>query len=412
MSELKAATRNPDWELELGDAPKRLEATFQLKLITPMIGGGARPGQPDLHNPIRPSAIRGHLRFWWRALQTDRASIREKETRIWGSDKAHGAVSIRVDVTRKGDIKLLRQTSEAELPKYVKGVLVEKRDARDEDRLRVLPSAEFVVTLSARPGTSQADFAEAKRAAEAWIAFGGLGARVRRGAGAVGSPAVTKESLKGLLGVSPSNPLGVTTLQGATLFLTPPCKKPSEAFMAAVTVYEGFRKGFPAAQVKSRLSQARQGQAVKPYEPNKSPWPEADSIRAIKGERQLYARNLERKLHLPRARLGMPLTIRMMPRHTGFVRPGQFDTVNAAGQVRLASPVIVKAIQIGNEFYGALLILKQPFRAEKVSMSNVSAPITFQALQAPVGMGLTGTQDVRDLFMQYLDQLQLERVRA
>lgn len=413
MNELETKpTRHPGWDLELGEPAKRMAMAYPLRLITPMIGGGAVPGQPDKHNAIRPSAIRGHLRFWWRALQADRGAVRVKEDRIWGSDEKHGRVSIRVEVVKTGDVKLLHQTSEAELPKYVKGVLVERRDVRDEDRLRVLTSAEFILTLAAGAGTSEADFDEAKRAVEAWIAFGGLGARVRRGAGALGTPNLSKTSLNGLLGATPSQAMGLTTLQGATLYLTRPCRKASDAYRAAVTVYEGFRKGFRADQVKSRMSLALGGQQPNPYESHHSPWPEADSIRAIRGERQLHPRDLGSKLHLPRARLGMPLTIRMMPSHTGFVRPGQFDTVNAAGQVRLASPVIVKAIQIGNEYCGAILILKQPFRAEVVSLSNVSADITFQPTQPPVGMGLAGTKDVRDLFMQFLDQLGLERVKA
>ncbi|HET6644216.1 MAG TPA: type III-B CRISPR module RAMP protein Cmr1, partial [Fimbriimonadales bacterium] len=58
---------------ELPESFKNLEfeepeiiAKVSLELATPMIGGGAVAGAPDEHWPIRPTEIRGHLRFWWR----------------------------------------------------------------------------------------------------------------------------------------------------------------------------------------------------------------------------------------------------------------------------------------------------------------------------------------------------------
>ena len=40
--------------------------TYKCKLVTPMYGGGVEPGVVDKEMPIRASAIRGQLRFWWR----------------------------------------------------------------------------------------------------------------------------------------------------------------------------------------------------------------------------------------------------------------------------------------------------------------------------------------------------------
>ncbi len=44
--------------------PKNSE-TYQVKVITPIYGGGVKAGEPDKDMPIRASAIRGQLRYWW-----------------------------------------------------------------------------------------------------------------------------------------------------------------------------------------------------------------------------------------------------------------------------------------------------------------------------------------------------------
>ena len=53
-----------------GVQPSAASARVVVKceLMTPMYGGGVEPGKVDRAMPIRPSAIRGQLRFWWRLL--------------------------------------------------------------------------------------------------------------------------------------------------------------------------------------------------------------------------------------------------------------------------------------------------------------------------------------------------------
>ena len=42
--------------------------TLECELVTPMYGGGVDAATVDLKMPIRVSAIKGQLRFWWRLL--------------------------------------------------------------------------------------------------------------------------------------------------------------------------------------------------------------------------------------------------------------------------------------------------------------------------------------------------------
>lgn len=58
-------------------------------MITPIFGGGTEAGVNDPMTLIRPSSIRGHLRFWWRATRgancTTVDELRQREGEIWGT---------------------------------------------------------------------------------------------------------------------------------------------------------------------------------------------------------------------------------------------------------------------------------------------------------------------------------------
>ena len=63
------------------------ERVTRCKLITPMFGGGVTPGEVDREMPIRASALRGQLRFWWRLLyRADRkpSDLFDVESDLWG----------------------------------------------------------------------------------------------------------------------------------------------------------------------------------------------------------------------------------------------------------------------------------------------------------------------------------------
>jgi len=74
--------------------------TFSVELITPLYGGGVEAAVPDLEMPIRATAIRGQLRFWWRLLNPDKGLQQERE--IWGgvSDKEAIASQVIINVQK------------------------------------------------------------------------------------------------------------------------------------------------------------------------------------------------------------------------------------------------------------------------------------------------------------------------
>jgi len=72
-----------------------LEVVLRLECITPVIGGGVQSFEPDIIDIVRVPAIRGQLRYWWRACQPriSRAGVERMpdadalflhEARTWG----------------------------------------------------------------------------------------------------------------------------------------------------------------------------------------------------------------------------------------------------------------------------------------------------------------------------------------
>ena len=61
---------------------------YRIQVITPIFGGGVKAGKNDSVTPIRPSSIRGHLRFWWRAICRAKFEtadqLFDREGEIWG----------------------------------------------------------------------------------------------------------------------------------------------------------------------------------------------------------------------------------------------------------------------------------------------------------------------------------------
>ena len=74
--------------------------TYDIEVITPLFGGGVEAGVNDPIALIRPSSIRGHLRFWWRATRgatfSSAAKMRQREAEIWGSTEEPSKVVVRV----------------------------------------------------------------------------------------------------------------------------------------------------------------------------------------------------------------------------------------------------------------------------------------------------------------------------
>lgn len=164
------------------------EHTAVLSTITPMFGGSPDPTKVDRDAPVSPRTVRGHLRFWWRALNGHRYSslsqLFQAESRIWGSAaSSHGNPS-RVDIT----VKPLKQPDMLD-PKKIQDLKGDSSVAYcgyglfdSKTPVEGLGRFPFEVTATCDDDLWQQEVAPAIRA---WAFLGGVGRRTRRGFGSL-----------------------------------------------------------------------------------------------------------------------------------------------------------------------------------------------------------------------------------
>ena len=185
-------------------------------LLTPILGGGFHVANEneegkaellvDFNTPVRPSEIRGHLRFWWRMLKPGvkkPAELLAEEEAIFGGPAAEGGKAKGPNLTLSVDIPWsLYADKQAGQPKKAdarKAMLV--KQARNlvpsfvawpfADKLAtfalkgILARNALSMNISFRKGLNAEQAKEFGEALRLWLWLGGVGARVRRGAGAV-----------------------------------------------------------------------------------------------------------------------------------------------------------------------------------------------------------------------------------
>lgn len=362
---------------------------IELETITPLLGGGARTRALDEITPVRVSSIRGQLRFWWRALVVhtciDARDLAERETAIFGGMRGQNNKPQRSRV----DMWVTRVHPSGIDPHDPSGdgtyALWPARGTPAAPRRE--PGMRF--TLHVRVPTPYRT--DIERALRAWLLFGGLGGRTRRGCGSLTAAdeknraawlpqECSANELTRLLGtnielVSTDHdrprklPCSQTPrLHGATLAVWQRLHpEPGEAWHQALHALEDFRQGAPdngfpsRSHPDTRFARARAPRGENPRRPGRSRWPEPDAIRVLmrqhsRGHEPRYTARLPA---WPRAGLGLPIISRFQP--MGRKRGERYDPPEPGGQFtlvwqdkkghthdRLASPLIIKAMPLAN----------------------------------------------------------------
>lgn len=165
-------------------------------LITPLFGGGVEPEQADPVTVVRGTEVRGQLRFWWRACRGgqfngDLEKMRKREGEIWGAaavekkeETSGGPSQVQVEILplKKGVEFQAKNQREQPVPvgdprspySYVAFPL-------NESKGTVLDGVSFQLRIT-YPDACKKDV---EAALWAWETFGGIGARTRRGFGAL-----------------------------------------------------------------------------------------------------------------------------------------------------------------------------------------------------------------------------------
>ena len=331
---------------------------LELQTITPLFGGGYEAGEIDTTQIIRPAAIRGHLRFWWRATTGAKHSTVEDlyaaETKLWGDTKTPGKVAITVQVRNKGSQKRCgsfeknRDGGYRSLPTYdknyppyalqpfqgkcVHGII-------EQEPAECVTNAEFCMTLTFATSKRQ----EIEQAVVAWTMFGGIGARTRRGCGSLVCRSL-KTSLQTV-----AKKVKLLTVIPACYYIGKVTSDPIIAWQQSVNLYKDFRQvvGFARNQGQER------------NRPGRSRWSEPDSIRRIVGKFALGHEPIEQpEKGFPRADLGLPIIFHFQARNDP---PDTTLEMASKEHTRFASPVITKALAMPDGKYVPMLaILESP----------------------------------------------------
>lgn len=164
-------------------SPGTHERFIQITLcaLTPIYKGGSRKDQLDEGRPFRAPSIRGALRYWWRATSEveDEPTLRAREKALFGGVHGDGPVASGVSVA------ILDQKStpgpRPSNKSYAFGVTGKEPDG-DARKKQVHHEASGELRVGWR---EDALGENVERALRAWLLFGGIGGRSRRGAGSV-----------------------------------------------------------------------------------------------------------------------------------------------------------------------------------------------------------------------------------
>jgi CRISPR-associated protein Cmr1 len=410
MSRTESARRSAKFkglepEARRADAELRVDA--EVKIVTPVYGGGARTMEKGVSplrgevTPIRSSAVRGALRAWWRRwamLKKDRGELyRQQEALLWGWADNHlgtikGAVSVYVDTQKLGPPTIKRASADlkyATWPIEMADGAAELASFNGSLRIVVQLDRSLVEAPAAEGGAPKprAAWAEAwpQHAADdsadglvgqlwhevllalrAFTTFGGVGARTRRGFGALYWPGDSKAKhplCKPLTVEQVAAALGWEKRIAARREVQG--QRPDPAELAAIA----HQKGLEVMQ-NYRLGM-RLGRT---HRTHRSPWPEANLLRRVRdgdlrGDVQLV---------LPRAAFGLPLHFKFPNEGASRTQKWELRPLGPDGKSagRFPSPVFLRPFVDHGDGGGVrarpgVLLLGYPQRIVQAALSRV-----------------------------------------
>jgi CRISPR-associated protein Cmr1 len=360
-------------QLNLADARQALRKrvkTYRCTVVTPLYGGGVVAGEVDREMPVRPTAIRGQLRFFWRLTQRENFSqpngqgvdwkkMFEAERAIFGGlgsaeTLAASKVIVRVRDVNKPTLAAAavygrRQNEYKTFPAWehwaggreggyalfpAQGKASRQR-IEEEPKKLAKPGLSFVLEIEDE-GLTPDQQQQVETALRWWASFGGVGARGRRGLGAVhvqDCEPVTAEEAKAYR---------------CTLVLQEERAKDAlDAWKRAIGALQQFRQG-------PGFGRNRGNQTTNHPRPGRSRWPEPDTIRELTNTHapQHEPVHPAKGRWFPRAYFGLPIIFHFKDKED----PGD-ATLKPSGKERMASPIILRPYWSGSEWRAAALAL-------------------------------------------------------
>jgi CRISPR-associated protein Cmr1 len=168
--------------LLLTDVPKDSTITATFEIITPMFLGDS----DQKATAIRPTSIKGALRFWWRAMNghLDLKTLAEKEAKLFGSTDGGGVFSLAVSSLGKFQAQTDWPPRDQNNSSSYMGYGL-TGDNQNPHRESIPDGLSFDVKLTFQSKITDEEKQSIKSALEVFGLFGSLGSRARRGFGSV-----------------------------------------------------------------------------------------------------------------------------------------------------------------------------------------------------------------------------------
>lgn len=354
--------------------------------------------------PVSAKAVRGHLRFWWRACHAHRYPSAEAlfhdEAHLWGQTHRDGlqhapsAIDVEVEFREDGrgtpiecvtwvwndERQRFRPPCWGDYPGYAlfpfQGTPPPSPFETDPESWpkpprKPLNGVVFTLHLfwSADKGTAPpaATRRDIENAVRAWILFGGIGARTRRGCGTLWCaksgdgqperfrPSSTAPAETDAAAWTRVGPIWLPCYTLGAAAGTLPVPKLTGA-RAVVGAREARAVGAwnTAVELMASFRQTPDGREPGMPHPGMSYWPEPFSLRVAWPtlDRAHAGRTHPAAPSYPRADLGLPIIFQQMDRRDNPELDGALD-----GARRLASPVILKALPISESVFHPLVLL-------------------------------------------------------
>jgi len=210
------------------------------------------------------------------------------------------------------------------------------------------------------PKTEWAE-AEVEAALWAWETFGGIGARTRRGLGALQCLSINSETHPAPAPSQAREHLHQKLDQYVTTGMWPdyvPHLTQTTEFKVTAQSEDALTAWQHLLQTLKRFRQARNPGTAR-NRPGRSKWPEPDAIRRQTGQRaSQHSGTLSQIDKFPRAAFGLPIVFQFKDQRQG---DPPTTSLQGAGFDRLASPLILRTITCaGGKAVGIALILDMP----------------------------------------------------
>jgi CRISPR-associated protein Cmr1 len=380
----------PEITSNIDSHPNGVQRVYSIQVITPIFGGGVKASENDPVTLIRPSSIRGHLRFWWRATRGANcgtiAELHQREAEIWGTTDNPSQVIVEALVQSQGTTYPCAHIPEGKNfakfrdshPGYAlfpfqgnkkEGTPIAKCTSKVSFKLKLI--------------YPQNSSAEVEASVWAWVNFGGVGARVRRGCGALYCPELAppdassisswyKDRLK-IFGIILPQAKQWPVLPDSLLVKS--SANASQAWNDVVGLMQTFRQGQNVGRNPGKA----------PNRPGRSRWPEPETIRSATSQRDPKHFRMPGIPNdaFPRAEIGLPIVFHFKdsndPKDTEL-----YPVVGGQEKTRMSSPIILRPIACQNGDVQQMILCLSAAAPDEVVLKKASGSPKFRKIRDPI----------------------------